>query len=62
MMGQREKFTAVSFSEPASDVSINYVVQVENCDDVAVEDDIPLERTAFYGLKAKDGLSRCLDF
>ena len=25
-------------------------------------DDIPLERTAFYGLKAKDGLSRCLDF
>lgn len=41
---------------------INYVAQVENCDDVAVEDDISLERTAFYGLEAKDGFSRCLDF
>jgi len=32
----------------------------ENCDEV--DDDIPLERTALYGLKAKDGLSRCLNF
>jgi hypothetical protein len=43
-------------------VPINYVAQVENCDEVAVEDDIPLERTAFYGLKAEDELSPCLDF
>jgi hypothetical protein len=40
MVGQSEKFTAVSWSQH-HDVPINYVAQVENCDDVAVEDDIP---------------------
>jgi hypothetical protein len=52
----------VSFWSQHHDVPINYVAHVENCDDVAVEDGILLEKTAFYRLKAEDGLSRCLDF
>jgi hypothetical protein len=61
MVGQSEKFTAVSWSQH-HDVPINYVAQVENCDETLQLKMTSLERTAFCGLKAKDGLSRCLDF
>jgi hypothetical protein len=40
MVGQRENLPPYLWSQH-HDVPINYVAQVENCDDVAVEDDIP---------------------